>query len=242
MTERIEVTVAAPVDAVWNALRDKEKIRLWHGWEYEGTEGGLDQEIDQIFFTGFTEDASARTLELEGGDRFVVEAVEGGARITLTRAPYGDNPEWDAYYDDITEGWTTFLQQLRFALEHHPDEPRRTLSYSGAAGDLGPAQQLGIPEVSSGAQYELDLVGEPASGRVWFRSEHQVGLTVDDWGNGLLVLSQVAPSEQKPSGAAMAVLTLYDVEDAAREEIDKRWRDWWSARFPSPEAASPQAG
>jgi hypothetical protein len=235
MTERIEVTVAAPVDAVWNALRDKEKIRLWHGWEYEGTEGGLDQEIDQIFFTGFTEDASARTLALEGGDRFVVEAVEGGARITLTRAPYGDNPEWDAYYDDITEGWTTFLQQLRFALEHHPDEPRRTLFYSGGAGDLGPAQQLGIPEVPSGTQYELDLVGEQASGRVWFRSEHQVGLTVDGWGDGLLVLSQVAPSEQKPSGAAMAVLTMYDVEDAAREEIDKRWRDWWSPRFRSSE-------
>jgi uncharacterized protein YndB with AHSA1/START domain len=232
---RIEVTVAAPVKVVWDALRDKEKIRHWHGWEYEGTEGGLDQEIDQIYFTGFTEDAAARTLELEGGDRFVVEPVEGGSRITLTRAAYGDNPEWDAYYDDITEGWITFVHQLRFALEHHPDEPRRTLFYSGE-GDNGPAQLLGIPELPSGTQYTRELVGEPASGRVWFRSEHQVGLTVDGWGDGLLVLSHVAPSEQKPKGAAMAVLTLYDVDDAARDAIDKRWRDWWSPRFESTDA------
>lgn len=233
---RIEVTVAAPVEVVWDALRDKEKLRQWHGWEYEGTEGGLDQEIDQIYFTGFTEDAAARTLELEGGDRFVVEPVEGGSRVTLTRAAYGDNPEWDAYYHDITEGWITFIHQLRFALEHHPSEPRRTLFYSGE-GDRGPAQVLGIPELPSGTQYEVELVGEPASGRVWFRSEHQVGLTVDGWGDGLLVLSHVAPSEQKPNGAAMAVLTLYDVDDAAREAIDKRWRDWWSPRFESTDAS-----
>jgi uncharacterized protein YndB with AHSA1/START domain len=233
---RIEVTVAAPVEVVWEALRDREKLRHWHGWEYEGTEGGLDQEIDQIYFTGFTEDAAARTLELEGGDRFVVEPVEGGSRVTLTRAAYGDNPEWDAYYQDITEGWITFIHQLRFALEHHPSEPRRTLFYSGE-GEPGPAQVLGIPELPSGTQYEVELVGEPASGRVWFRSEHQVGLTVDGWGDGLLVLSHVAPSEQKPNGAAMAVLTLYDVDDAAREEIDKRWRGWWSPRFESTDAS-----
>ncbi|HET6293122.1 MAG TPA: SRPBCC domain-containing protein [Kribbella sp.] len=233
-TPRIEVTVAAPVETVWAALRDKEKIRHWHGWEYEGTEGGLDQEIDLIFFTAFTEDADALTLELQGGDRFVVEPADGGSKITLTRAPHGDDPEWDAYYDDITEGWTTFIQQLRFALEHHPDEPRRTLFYSGA-GDrsTGPAEQLGLAGLAEGTQYGVELVGEQATGRVWFRSEHQVGVTVDGWGDGLLILSHVGVSEQKPRGATMAVLTLYGVDDAARESIDKRWSDWWSMRYPS---------
>jgi uncharacterized protein YndB with AHSA1/START domain len=28
---RIEVTIAAPVDVVWDALRDKDKIRHWLG-------------------------------------------------------------------------------------------------------------------------------------------------------------------------------------------------------------------
>jgi len=60
---RIEVTIAAPADVVWDALRDKDKIRHWHGWDYDG----LDGEIDLIFFTETLQDASARTLRLHGG-------------------------------------------------------------------------------------------------------------------------------------------------------------------------------
>lgn len=232
-TPQIVVTVAAPVEAVWDALRDKEKIRHWHGWEFDG----LDAEIDLIYFTAVTEDSEARTLEVQGGDRFVLEPFEGGSKITLTRAPHADDPEWDKYYDDITEGWITFVQQLRFALERHPGESRRTLFYSGT-GKAGPAEQLGL-DAAVGAQYQADLIGEPVTGHVWFRSEHQVGLTVDQWGDGLLVLSHLTPSEQKPNGAAMAVLTLYDLDDTAREAIDKRWQDWWSPRFPHAEETPP---
>ncbi|ONI75592.1 hypothetical protein BWI15_07045 [Kribbella sp. ALI-6-A] len=231
-TPKIVVTVAAPVEAVWQALRDKDKIRHWHGWEYEGgVDGSLDQEIDLIYFTHVTEDnPEARVLEIQGGDRFEVEPAEGGARITLTRAPHGDDPDWEAYYDDITEGWTTFLQQLRFALEHHPDEPRRTLFYSGTGSD-----QFKLPDLPVGSPYEMDLLGERATGTVWFVSEHQRGLTVDGWGNGLLVLSHVGPNEQKPAGAAMAVLTLYGVDDATRDTIDERWKPWWTAHYSTSE-------
>ena len=235
-TPRIEVTVAAPVETVWEALRTKDKIRHWHGWEYDG-EGGLDGEIDLIYFSEFSEDATAYVLELKGergGDRFEVEAVEGGSRLRLTRAPHSDDPEWEAYYDDVTEGWTTFLHQLRFALEHHPDEPRRTLFYSGPGKD-SVMEALKVPTAAAGAQYELDLIGELATGRVWYRSENQVGLTVDSWGDGLLVLSQIAPNEQKPNGATMAILTLYGVDDTERDAIDKRWRDWWSPRYSTPD-------
>ncbi len=230
-TPKIVVTVAAPVEAVWEALRDKEKIRHWHGWEFEGgVDGSLDQEIDLIYFTHVTEDdAQARVLEIQGGDRFEVEPHEGGSRITLTRAPIGDDPDWAAYYDDITEGWTTFLQQLRFALERHPDDPRRTLFYSGPGTD-----QFKLPDLPAGTPYELDLVGERVTGTVWFVSENQRGLTVDNWGDGLLVLSHLGPNEQKPEGAAMAVLSLYGATD--RDELDKRWSEWWSARYSTPEA------
>lgn len=228
---RIVVTVAAPVEAVWDAMRNKDKIRHWHGWEYEGTEGGagLEEEIDLIYFTSVTADEESRVLTLGNGDEFVVEPVAGGSRITLTRAAYGANPEWDAYYDDVTEGWITFLQQLRFALEYHPGEARRTLFYSGD-GARSPIAELGIDVPPAGTPYELDLIGEQAKGQVWFTSEHQVGLTVDGWGNGLLVLSHVPPSEKKPDGASMAVLTLY----GDREPVDQRWKPWWEARYPVP--------
>ncbi len=224
-TPQIVVTVAAPVETVWDALRNKEKIRHWFGWEYEG----LDAEIDLIYFTAFTEDSGAHTLEVQGGDRFVIEPFEGGSKITLTRAPHADDPEWDAYYDDITEGWITFVQQLRFSLERHSSEGRRTLFYSGA-GSTGPAEHLEL-DAAVGAQYKADLVGESVTGHVWFRSEHQVGLTVDQWGDGLLVLSHIPPSPQKPKGAAMAVLTFYNSDDASRETTNTRWQTWWSSRF-----------
>jgi uncharacterized protein YndB with AHSA1/START domain len=60
---RIEVTIAAPADVVRDALRDKDKIRHWLGWDYDG----LDGEIDLVFFTETAEDPSARTLRLHGG-------------------------------------------------------------------------------------------------------------------------------------------------------------------------------
>ncbi|MGW1346246.1 SRPBCC family protein [Kribbella sp. NPDC002412] len=228
---RIVVTVAAPVEAVWDALRDKKKIRHWHGWEYEGTQGGLDEEIDLIYFTEVTADAAHAVLTLGNGDEFVIEPVEGGSRITLTRAAYGANPEWDAYYDDITEGWITFMNQLRFAVEIHPGEPRRTLFYSGA-GARSPITELGIEVRPAGTPYELDLVGEQAKGQVWFTSDHQVGLTVDGWGNGLLVVSHVPPNEKKPDGASMAVLSLYG--DVDRDALEQRWKAWWEERYPVP--------
>jgi uncharacterized protein YndB with AHSA1/START domain len=229
----IVVVVAAPVEAVWEALRDKEKIRHWHGWE----DPQLDAEIDLIYFNdGSVEDGY--TLTTPNGDRFVVEPWEGGSKVTLTRAAYGADPDWDAYYDDITEGWITFLHQLRFALERHPGEERRTLFYSGA-GDrsTGPAEQLGL-DAAVGSAYAAEVAGEPVSGSVWFRSEHQIGLTVDQWGDGLLVLSFIPPGEAKPTGSAMAVLSLYGLGDNERERLGARWQDWWSTRYPTP----PEAG
>ncbi|GAA1701154.1 hypothetical protein GCM10009745_55340 [Kribbella yunnanensis] len=217
----IVVTVAAPVEAVWDALRDKEKIRHWHGWEYEGPQGGLEEEIDLIYFTETSEDGT--TLTLGNGDEFVVEPVEGGSRITLTRAPKGANPDWDAYYDDVTEGWITFLHQLRFAVERHPGEPRRTLFYSGN-GTINPITELGIPTDV------LALPDATVKADTFYTSDHQVGIEVDAWGNGLLVLSHIPPGDLKPEGATMAVLSLYG--DVDRDEVDARWRAWWLERYP----------
>jgi hypothetical protein len=227
---RIEVTVAAPVDTVWQGLRDKETIRHWHGWDYEG----LDDEIDVIYFTEVDEDSDARTLNLQGGDLIRLEQDGGGTRLTLTRAPRGTNPDWDAYYAEITEGWITFLHQLKFAIERQPGATRRTLFYAGSnESGLDLAGELGLPD---GPTVETSLLGEHVKGEVWFRSEHQVGVTVDAWGDGLLVVSSVGPTEDKPEGAAMAVLSTYGLDDARRAEIKERWSPWWAERFPSDEA------
>lgn len=228
-TPRIEVTVAAPVDTVWHALRDKETIRHWHGWDYDG----LDGEIDLVYFTEIKEDAAARTLDVQGGDLIRLEADGDATRVTLTRVPRGTNPDWDAYYTEITEGWITFLHQLKFAVERQPGAARRTLFFAGSnESGRSVVDELGLP---AGPTVETNLLGEHVKGEVWFRSEHQYGVTVDAWGDGLLVVSSVGPTGDRPDGAAMAVLSTYGLDDARLAQLKERWTPWWTQRFPSEE-------
>jgi hypothetical protein len=233
-TPRIEVTIAAPVDTVWNALRDKEIIRHWHGWEYEG----LAEEIDLIYFTEVKENADARELGMEAGDLVRLEAVDGGTRVTLTRPPRGTNPDWDAYYTDITEGWITFIHQLRFAIERQAGAPRRTLFFAGSnESGRSVVDELGLP---AGPTIDAALLGEHVKGEVWFRSEHQLGITVDAWGDGLLVVSAIGPTDDKPEGAALAVLSTYGLDDDRLAELNDRWSPWWAERFPANEYPTDQ--
>ncbi|GGM69829.1 hypothetical protein GCM10011609_01950 [Lentzea pudingi] len=155
---QIEITVAAPVGEVWESFRNKEKLRHWHGWDAPE----LDAEIDHIFFTNAEEDGT--TLVVHGHDTFALTATPEGTRVVLTRAPLGTSPEWDDYYDDITEGWITFLHQLKFAHEYHPGEQRRTLFWPSEVG-------LGV------------------DGRTFFESANQRGVVVEEFGPGLVITS-----------------------------------------------------
>ena len=229
---RIEVTIAAPVDVVWDALRDKDKIRHWLGWDYDG----LDDEIDLIFFTETAEDASARTLRLHGGDEFRLEPHGEGTRVTLTRAPRGDNPDWDAYYGDVTEGWITFMHQLKFAVERQPGAVRRTLCFAGGNENaVHLINALNLADLAAGTPFQMNLLGEDVKGEMWYRSDHQLGITVDAWGNGLLIVSSVDPTPSRPKGAAMAILSTYHLDDTHLADLDSRWRPWWTERFPGGE-------
>lgn len=70
--------------------------------------------------------------------------------------------------------------------------------------------------------------GEQLTGTVWFRSENQIGLTVDAWGDGLLVAGQTPVSETYPTGGEMLVLTSYGRTESEVAEWQGRWTDWWS--------------
>jgi hypothetical protein len=224
----IEVTIAAPVETVWQALRDKDQLRRWHGWEYD--EGGLDKEIDTIYFSDETEDAANHRLELQGGDVFTLEEAAGGTRLRIVRAAYGASPEWDDYYDDITQGWTSFTQQLKFALERQPGKDRKTLFFSGR-GETSPIDALDLSTVAQldeGKRYETQLAGVSSGGEVWFCTEAQLGLTVDAWGEGLLVVAY-----QPAKKAAMAILNTYGVSDSELDDLRSEWTTWWSSRYPA---------
>jgi uncharacterized protein YndB with AHSA1/START domain len=113
----VEVAIAAPVETVWRALREPAEIKRWLGWDYEG----LDEEIRYIFVEHSTADDEAHVLDGGPGGTIALEERGDGTVVRVTR------PTSEAGYDEVDEGWLTFIQQLRFYLERHPGQKRRTL-------------------------------------------------------------------------------------------------------------------
>ena len=227
---RIEVTLPRPIADVWPAFRDPELIRRWHGWD----DDGLDAEIRLIFTDGTIASEEDRTLHI-GGHLFTLEELGAQTIVRVTRTTPLDTEavDWDAWYDDIDEGWLSFLQQLRFALTYQWGRDRRALHLGGDALASPPpavADALGLGDAARrapGERYACAVADETLEGEVWFRSTHQLGLTVDGWGPGLLLLAE-APNAPVPLGAATATLTTYGDDDATRAE---RWESLWAAHY-----------
>jgi hypothetical protein len=90
---------------------------------------------------------------------------------------------------------------------------------------------LSLADIAAGAPFQMNLLGEDVKGEMWYRSDHQLGITVDAWGNGLLIVSSVDPTPSRPKGAAMAILSTYHLDDTHLADLESRWRTWWTARF-----------
>jgi hypothetical protein len=233
-TVLVELLIAAPIDEVWRALREPAEIARWFGWKYPG----LKEEIDLIFAADATADDSAhRILFQETGDVFSLESRGDYTIVRLTRAAPVDGT-WDDIYDDTVEGWTTFLQQLRFTLERHPRDERRTVYISGrsrASGDPDPLVALGLEALATaqvGGRYTIRVAtGDTLHGSIWFRSKHQIGLTADECGDGLLVVARRPATAGSPHGGGMAVLTFYGSGDRDFEAWRERWHAWWIDAF-----------
>lgn len=225
----VEVTVPAPADQVWDALRDPQKIAHWFGWETDG----LKDEIDFIFITHAQADEATRTVTFVGvNDRYEVEARGDASVVRVVRS--APAVSWSDVFDGMIEGWISFTHQLAFAFARHDLQPRRTIFFSGPPrADRLARSLLGLDAApAAGEPYTTPLGPDAdASGQVWFTARHQLGVTVDGWGDGLLVVVDQPPTEKKPRGSTMLTLTTYGLSDAARADLEARWQAWWDARF-----------
>jgi hypothetical protein len=259
----VETTVDAPQEAVWAALRDPERIRRWFGWD----DAGLGAEVHQIFHDEVTADDDARTLTWADGDRIEVHPAEsraagrdgerdsahggepgsdhgdqgpdGSSALTRVRLVRRGHPEaaWDGVHDPVDEGWITFVQQLRFLLERHPDADRRTVR--AADLDLGPdddalLDRLGLRSLGDdpvGGRYTVSRPdGSTFGGEVFFQTDLQIGLSVDEEDDALLVVARTPPASAPPHGTVTFLLSVFgDVatDDERRKATEQRWRSWW---------------
>jgi hypothetical protein len=211
----VELTIAAPFADVWRALRDPAEIRRWHGWEYDEGDG-LDGEIEIIYVNCVEADEAAGTIAIADGSRFELEDRGEKTVVRVTMPAPANGASWDEFYADVREGWATFVAQLRFALERHPGKDRRTLQLDGP-----PALAVdGAP----GTRYAATTPwGEPLTGRVELRTAHQVVLSADGYGPGLVAL------HAKPGGRGLAVITTYGMDDEAFAALEQRWRAGYGA-------------
>lgn len=226
-----EVTVEAPVDEVWRALREPDRLMQWFGWEADT----LADEVTYIFIDHAEADPEARTVRFapwEGkADAFELEprGAHTLVRVIRTGAASGD---WDAHFDDLREGWLSFVQQLKLALERHPREARRTLYLSGRPRG-GPARgALGLDRLADGAAGRLaGAPGGPIDVETRWQGGFQTVVGVPAWGDGLLAVID------RPGGGSQATLTTYGLDEDRFAALEGAWREWWATRFePAPAA------
>jgi len=241
MTNNLSVVINADAPQVWTMLREPSKVAQWHGWQAED----LDAEIKQIYFSGDEEEAPDHTsFTVHGGDVFELHPEPNGTRVSITRAALDHNSEWAAWDEDITQGWLTFLQQLRFALERHPHGKRRTLFLQVPGGPGSAIEKLGLSDVPApGNEYTLTLpTGEEISGKVWYRSNHQVGLTVHGYaehGDGLLIVDDQPKIEDvRPDGGSLAIISTYGLGAGRLDAIRSSWDSWRAGNYPTSEPVS----
>jgi hypothetical protein len=237
----LEVTVAAPIATAWAALRDLSVIRNWFGWDYEGLAG----EIEYIFRDHSTPDEAAHRLT--GGkwgdcaDSILLSERDGKTVVTVLR----DGP-LPGDYDEVLEGWITFIEQLRFLLERKPGQQRRTIRLSGTATEKHrlPTNAMGIDglhDARPGSHFAAELPGhERISGEVWFSSRHQIGLVVAEWGDSLVIVINQPKSDAAPWGGGAIVISSFGMADADFAALEMRWRGWWAERYPA--VVTPPAG
>lgn len=220
----VEVTIAAPPAVVWEALRDRSQVRHWHGWDAPEA----DAEVDHIYFSDEnTESDDQLLLQLGNGDAFELVVAGESTVLRVTRGPRDPSSPWDAYFDAISEGWFTFAHQLRFALERHPKEVRRTIFSMGTlpAGP-SPMALAGLADLEDRSSVDVAVPGE-ASGPhdVWFASPAQSAIVVPGVGDGLLVVLGL-PTDGGGWNAS-AVLSTYGLSDERFTEVEAAWQAWW---------------
>jgi hypothetical protein len=231
----VEILVAAPIETVWKALREPVEICRWFGWNYPK----LLEEVEVMFVQGVKADLANHVLSAEGmPDRFALEPHGAHTIVRVIRSAPVTDPGWQGVYDDSLEGWITFLQQLRFALERHPGADRRTVYLNGRAQTAGtpqPAEALGLSTLSIvpvGQRYDVTAAtGERLEGTVLFRAAGQTGLTVDGYGDGLVIINARPRTAKSLHGGGAVIVTTYGLDDAAFDRVRERWTKWWTDTY-----------
>ena len=230
----VEILVAAPIETVRRTICEPAEVARWFGWDYPNMLPDI-----EMMWKDNTLDSTGRVLSSEGmPDRLTLEPAGNQTIVRVIRSAPAENAGWQGIYDDMVEGWLTFMQQLKFALERHAGADRRTLFLNGRAKGPGtphPVDALGLSPlwvVAVDERYRTTTAaGDVLEGTVYFRSSYQLGLTVDGFGDGLLICTVRPRTGKSQHGGGTILITTYGMDDAAFLSLRDRWSRWWSGVY-----------
>ncbi|AGL14743.1 hypothetical protein [Actinoplanes sp. N902-109] len=195
---RVELSLPAGRDEVWDAVTQPPVLRQWFGWDYDE----LDEEIQHIFVNEATL-LSPERMGWADGSYVEVAGDDDGSVIRAVREGSTADP---GRYDAIEEGWRAFLLQLRFLLTERPEGARRTIYLTGAAH---------WPEV-------LGTLGGAVT-----RAGDRTAWLVDPDGH-LVVLSGREPLTSRSAGRLEITVSTFGLDDASFGVVCKRWTERWA--------------
>jgi uncharacterized protein YndB with AHSA1/START domain len=241
----MDVTIDAPVDAVWKALSDGEEISRWFAPEAR-VEGGAGGTIWLSWGAGVEGEAAIHLWEpgrrlgytesmpdLKDPSRvipltveFEIEARGGSTVVRLVHSGFGAGAEWDAMYDGMESGWGYFLLNLAFYLVRHRGSLRRMIS--SRRKTTKPVKEIwdrllgsggmNVDGAKAGERYALRLRDVESGGRVKIRRAdlRSFAGTLESMNDGLIFVEMEGGS---PAWHCGVWISLYDVPDARADLV-----------------------
>jgi uncharacterized protein YndB with AHSA1/START domain len=234
----MEVTIDAPIEAVWKAFSEADEMtrwfapaasidggeggRLWISWG-PAAEGEAKIEVWEpnrriAWRESGPPDASGEATSMLVD--FEIEGKGGSTVVRLVHSGFGDSADWDQMYDAMESGWAYFLFNLAFYLVRHRGSVRRMISArrgtTEAVADvwrrlLGRAG-MNVDGIAPGEKHSLKLgngIEQPGQVKI-VRELRSFAATLETLNDGLIFVEMEGGS---PAWHCGVWISLYDVSD-----------------------------
>jgi uncharacterized protein YndB with AHSA1/START domain len=249
---QVEVEVPGTPEQVWQAIATGPGISSWFvPTQVEERAGGA--------FTadfGMGMESTSTIAEWDPPHRFVkegdgmdpeappvatewiVEAKSGGKCVVrVVHSWFASTDEWDGQWEAVEQGWISFFQILRLALEHFPGQPSAAFDAAGMASGsisevwLALTSPLGLSDAGVGQEVRSPADVPALSGKVVISGNgEEIMLLTSEPAPGVCHLSAMAMGDQNYLSIRFY---LFGADaDGAVATAGPEWTNWFGERFP----------
>jgi uncharacterized protein YndB with AHSA1/START domain len=236
-----ELEVAAPAEAVWQALVDAEELARWFPMEAKVVPGeagsitllwqGEPPIVTRI--ENWVPGHHLRMIGLGGLNDLVTDIfLEGRGGSTILRvvtSGFGTDASWDNILEGFRVGWDFELLGLKNYLERHRGRDRQIAraranitSYERAWSQLTQSGEWFPSHLAVGDAFTMRAGGSELHGVVLaWEPARQLVARVKDWNDALLRVTLFVSDQL---GSLTAWLSAYDVDQSDVQTLQQHWQ------------------